>query len=80
MGGLYTSLGGPGMTGIAVRAVFSALFLLPPTIMMGATLPAIARWVETTPRVQAVVVKFLTNVKDRYGWTCASWSASAPPF
>ena len=50
VGGLYTSLGGPGMVGIVVRAVFCALFLLPPTIMMGATLPAIARWVETTPR------------------------------
>jgi spermidine synthase len=50
VGGLYTSLGGPGMVGIAVRAVFCAVFLLPPTVMMGATLPAIARWVEATPR------------------------------
>jgi spermidine synthase len=50
VGGLYTSLGGPGMVGIAVRAIFSAIFLLPPTVMMGATLPAIARWVEATPR------------------------------
>jgi spermidine synthase len=38
------------MLGLMVRAVFCALFLLPPTIMMGATLPAISRWVETTPR------------------------------
>jgi spermidine synthase len=30
--------------------VFAAICLLPPTIMMGATLPAVARWVETTPR------------------------------
>ncbi|HEY5043983.1 MAG TPA: fused MFS/spermidine synthase, partial [Verrucomicrobiae bacterium] len=30
--------------------LFAAIFLLPPTILMGATLPAIARWVETTPR------------------------------
>jgi spermidine synthase len=50
VGGLYTSIGGPGMTGIAVRAIFCAIFLLPPTIMMGATLPAIARWVEASPR------------------------------
>ena len=27
-----------------------ALVLLPPTVLMGATLPAIARWVESTPR------------------------------
>ncbi len=50
VGGLYTAIGGPGMLGIAIRAVFCALFLLPPTIMMGATLPAISRWVETTPK------------------------------
>ncbi|MEQ1857812.1 MAG: fused MFS/spermidine synthase, partial [Longimicrobiales bacterium] len=50
VGGLYTSIGGPGMGGIIVRALFCALFLLPPTIMMGATLPAIARWVEASPR------------------------------
>jgi spermidine synthase len=50
VGGLYTALGGPGMTGLVVRALFSAVFLLPPTIMMGATLPAIARWVEATPK------------------------------
>ena len=50
VGGLYTSIGGPGMLGIMIRALFCALFLLPPTIMMGATLPAISRWVETTPK------------------------------
>jgi spermidine synthase len=50
VGGLYSAVGGPGMMGIAVRAVFCALFLLPPTVLMGATLPAISRWVETTPR------------------------------
>ncbi len=49
VGGLYTSIGGPGLPGILLRALFCALFLLPPTIMMGATLPAISRWVETTP-------------------------------
>jgi len=44
---LYTSgLGGP----VAVRAIVAAICLLPPTLLMGATLPAIARWVETTPR------------------------------
>jgi spermidine synthase len=38
------------MLGIMIRALFCAIFLLPPTIMMGATLPAISRWVETTPK------------------------------
>src|SRR5205823_12664137 len=27
-----------------------AVCLLPPTLLMGATLPAVARWVETTPQ------------------------------
>ena len=38
-----------GQRGV-VAGIFSAACLLPPTILMGATLPAIARWVEATPR------------------------------
>lgn len=49
VGGVYTTIGGPGMTGIFVRAIIAAVCLLPPAILMGATLPAIARWVESTP-------------------------------
>jgi spermidine synthase len=45
--GIYTNIGG-GF--VAVRAIVAAICLLPPTLMMGATLPAIARWVEATPR------------------------------
>ena len=48
--GLYRAIGGGGMGGLAARAFLAALFLLPPTILMGATLPAIARWVEATPK------------------------------
>src|SRR5438046_2951297 len=33
-----------------LRGVISAVCLLPPTILMGASLPAAARWVETTPQ------------------------------
>ncbi len=47
---LYTAIGGAGIGGLTVRALLSALVLLPPTILMGATLPAIARWVEATPK------------------------------
>ncbi len=50
IGGVYTKIGGPGMFGIGVRAVIAAICLLPPTFLMGATLPAIARWVESTPK------------------------------
>ncbi len=35
--------------GVMVRAAVAALCLLPPTVLMGATLPAVARWVEATP-------------------------------
>ncbi len=50
VGGLYIAIGGGGLGGLIARAVLCALFLLPPTILMGATLPAIARWVEATPK------------------------------
>jgi len=50
VGGLYIAIGGGGFGGLVARALLSALFLLPPTILMGATLPAIARWVEATPK------------------------------
>jgi len=36
--------------GIWHRAMVAALCLLPPTLLMGATLPAIARWVKSTPK------------------------------
>ena len=48
-GGLYFALALHGTTDLLVRGLFCAICLLPPTLLMGATLPAIARWVETTP-------------------------------
>jgi spermidine synthase len=48
VGGVYTAWAGSGVVGILLRAVAAAVCLLPPTLMMGATLPAIARWVETS--------------------------------
>ncbi|MBP1623613.1 MAG: speE 2, partial [Acidobacteria bacterium] len=35
--------------GVAVRTVVAAVCLIPPTLLMGATLPAVARFVESTP-------------------------------
>jgi spermidine synthase len=40
---------GSGVIGIALRGLAAAICLLPPTLLMGATLPAISRWVEATP-------------------------------
>jgi len=50
IGGIYTAWAGPGMVGIFLRAAAAAVCLLPPTILMGATLPALSRWVESTPK------------------------------
>ncbi|HKE28314.1 MAG TPA: fused MFS/spermidine synthase [Bryobacteraceae bacterium] len=47
---VYTSAVGHGMPAMLLRAVVCALCLLPPTILMGASLPAISRWLETSPR------------------------------
>jgi spermidine synthase len=46
---VYAAIAGQGAFGIVLRAVIAAICLLPPTLLMGASLPAIARWVETTP-------------------------------
>ena len=45
----YTSIAGTGIVGILLRGIAAAVCLLPPTLLMGATLPAIARWVQATP-------------------------------
>ena len=50
LGGAYTSWAGEGTTSLALRALVASICLIPPTLLMGATLPAIARYVESTPR------------------------------
>lgn len=50
LGGVYTAIAGTGQFSVFLRGLMAALILLPPTLMMGATLPAIARYVETTPK------------------------------
>src|SRR4051795_9307312 len=50
VGELYVHNVGHGFAGILMRGVVGAVCLLLPTMLMGATLPAIARWVEATPR------------------------------
>ncbi len=47
---LYAALAWHGSAGLLLRCVVCAVCLVPPTMLMGATLPAMARWVETTPR------------------------------
>jgi spermidine synthase len=40
----YVELAGYGYTNVLLRALVCAMVLLPPTVLMGATLPAISRW------------------------------------
>ncbi len=47
---VYSQHAGYGLAGLLSRAAAAAVCLLPPTVLMGATLPAVARWVRTTPR------------------------------
>jgi spermidine synthase len=44
---VYVQYAGHGLPGILLRGAVAGICLLPPTLLMGATLPAIARWVET---------------------------------
>lgn len=55
---VYLSAVGYGPAGILLRAFVCLLCLLPPTILMGATLPAVARWMSVT-RVGISRVGFL---------------------
>jgi spermidine synthase len=56
--GLYAAIALQGIPGLLLRVVISAVLLLPPTILMGATLPAIARWMDSS----AVGVSRLGNI------------------
>ena len=46
--GLYVAVATHGFAGILLRGVISGACLLPPTLLMGASLPAVARWVRST--------------------------------
>jgi spermidine synthase len=46
---VYISGAEHGLPGMILRALLAAICILPPTILMGASLPAIARWIKKTP-------------------------------
>lgn len=47
---LYVAGAAEGAAGIALRGAVAAVCLLPSTLLMGATFPAMARWLDATPR------------------------------
>lgn len=48
VGRIYCQLSLAGTNDLIARSTVALLLLLPPTAMMGATLPAVSRWVEST--------------------------------
>ncbi len=50
IGRFYIANADPGLTAVLLRGLVCGICLLPPTILMGATLPGIARWIEATPQ------------------------------
>src|SRR5262249_55533054 len=46
LAGIYTSWAGEGVRGFLLRGIVAAICLLPPTVLMGATLPALSRCVD----------------------------------
>src|SRR5688572_9372583 len=49
LGNAYAVIGASGHASVVLRALVAGICLLPPTILMGGTLPVIARWIEPTP-------------------------------
>ena len=49
LGSLYVANASNGFLSMLLRALLAMICLLPPTVLMGATLPAAARLVESTP-------------------------------
>src|SRR5579863_10172966 len=45
---VYATVARFGFSGVFSRAIVAALCLMPPTLLMGASLPAMARWIQTT--------------------------------
>jgi spermidine synthase len=49
LGSLYTEVAGSGPASLILRAIVASICLLPPTLLMGGTLPVVARGVDSTP-------------------------------
>jgi spermidine synthase len=55
LGSAYAATSGSVSLDLALRSLVAAVALLPPTILIGATLPAVVAWLEATPRGSARV-------------------------
>src|SRR5262249_26884588 len=50
IGKLYIAGSMEGIAGVVLRGIVAAVCLIPPTVLMGASFPVIARLTETTPK------------------------------
>jgi spermidine synthase len=50
VGRLYLAGAGEGVFGLVLRGLVAAVCLLPPTLLMGGSLPAISRWAGSSPK------------------------------
>ena len=59
----YIAVAGTGAGSILLRAAVCAVVLIPPTLLMGATLPAVSRWTASTPNGAATVgLLYMANI------------------
>jgi spermidine synthase len=59
----YVALAGYGYANVLLRGLVCAIVLLPPTILMGATLPAISRWTSGLgTKASAVGFLYMANI------------------
>ena len=61
----YLRVADESLTGISARCRGGALAILPATMLMGATLPAVARWVKSTPEGLRAARRLLRGEYDR---------------
>ena len=64
VGGVYTAWAGPGRSAWSCARLAAGICLLPPTLLMGATLPALSRWVEIDA-ARRVVARVLLRRQHR---------------
>ncbi|MGH9384717.1 MAG: fused MFS/spermidine synthase, partial [Vicinamibacterales bacterium] len=59
----YVALAGYGYANVLLRGLVCAVVLLPPTVLMGATLPAIARWTSGLgAKASAIGFLYMANI------------------
>ncbi|HEX8026875.1 MAG TPA: fused MFS/spermidine synthase [Vicinamibacterales bacterium] len=59
---VYLLLASPGENAVILRAIVCVIVLTPPTMLMGATLPAIARWHSTKHDAESVGLIYMANL------------------